>query len=83
MPADEGVWLDDVESAAPTWPDAAEDVPDCAVSPAEGWPGGIALQDLDLMAQGSVFDQERSPGSEGRRQRVKNESEHHDLVSAG
>lgn len=54
VPADDGVGSDDVEGTTPAWPDAAEDVPERAVSPLEAGSGTVALEDLDLVAEGHV-----------------------------
>jgi hypothetical protein len=56
MPSNHSVGLDDVKGHSPIGPQATEDVPEGTVPPSEGWSARIALQDLDLMAQGGIFE---------------------------
>jgi len=71
MPADDCLGLDDVKGSSPVGPEAAENVPERTISPAEGWSATIALQNFNLMTERKILGNERLAGFEPRSQGLK------------
>ena len=71
MPADDCLGLDDVKGSSPVGPEAAKNVPERTISPAEGWSATIALQNFNLMTEREVLSNERLAGLEQREQRLQ------------
>jgi hypothetical protein len=56
MPSQQGVRLNDHEGRLPGWEPAGDVDKESAITPGEGWALGVSLEDNELLAQESVFE---------------------------
>ena len=68
---DHGFWLDDVERFTPARPKTTEQIPERSVAPTQTGTARISLEDLDLVAEGGVFEGQGRPSSERRQQEAQ------------
>ena len=59
VPSDDRFGLDDVERFAPVRPDAAEEIPEGAVTPPQARSPPVSLEYRDLVAEGSMLENQR------------------------
>jgi hypothetical protein len=68
VPANDGLGLDNVQGFVPVGLEPEDEIPEGSVTLSQVSAASIALQHLDLVAEGDVFEKQGLPGSEGRQQ---------------